>query len=655
MLNDKEINSIEEDMLGMNESVLQFIKKYIESEFSGSLLLSGRWGIGKTSFLNNVEAKIKPNKPTHFVKINFWLEDWDAKPSELIVKNLFPVLFWVIKFLPIIITLILALLTAFIQLLPSGGKLTSNSIVIWLFLVIMTSISTIILDKFSTEAVFNWILSVYLNSSQRNKKIIFIFDDFDRIEKEKRMILHSTLFNLSLYKNVVLIIVGEYSKIAEKENDSLFTQKIIGTVVNMPLGNMSSNVWKSFEKMLSDYHKDRITITGRDKSMMTFIRETFISEKRTMREAKQLFNIFETKYFDFNSESLNYGEQLAICYIFQFHNKFYEWIIDNQNLIYGKKFIPYKNYTPRPNDKKMLVLKEEILKELDDIYNDKLLLLVFNMFTNLMLEKLSYPSLSEARYFQLYQIQSTNSDSVLSIIDVENIVFEKKSDINLVKKIISDGKMDQFYYLFNTNFLKYRLSDPAYIDSFEELLKTITILNVTEIRPVTTLTTSYTKLIFDELLEHLVNVYSKDMLDLFSSLILEDDRLDLSEKIFALDQFHIYEVNMNKENVIVQLFDEFDNKDIIELKKPNLYYYKASEYYGQLSDCIKEKIRLKLEEFLLISPDEFYSFIKKHSMYNIVNHSNSNLVFFQNSFKQKIDELSENQKNDIYTLTKMNH
>lgn len=166
MLNDKEIESTKDDSLGIEKSIENFKEKYITStEFEGSLLLNGNWGIGKTSFLNSVESKTKINKKIKFVKINFWLEDWDAKPAELIIRRLWPWLFWIIKFFPIIITLGLAIATSATQSLP----ILSSSTGTWFALVILISISTIIVDKFSSEAIFTCFLSKYLNCSNRKK------------------------------------------------------------------------------------------------------------------------------------------------------------------------------------------------------------------------------------------------------------------------------------------------------------------------------------------------------------------------------------------------------------------------------------------------------------------------------------------------------
>lgn len=664
MLNDREINNGADDVLGIDEGVLQFSKKYITSEFSGSLLLNGRWGIGKTSFLNNLEANLKPNKTIHFVKINFWLEDWDAKPSELIVKNLYPILFWLIKFLPIVVTLILAILTAIIQLLPiNEGKLTTNSIMIWLVLIIMTSISTIILDKFSTETFFTWILTNYLSSSNRKKRIIFIFDDFDRIEKEKRMILHSILFNLSIYENAVLIIVGEYSKIAEKENDSLFTQKVIGTVVNMPLENMSGNVWQYFEKSLETISPKKVDISELDKKITTCVRDSFIAEKRTMREAKQLLNSLQTQYFDFNTSKVNFGEQLAICYIFQFHNKIYEWLIDNYEIVYSKNFIPYNGFRLYPANEldKKIAISDRFLEELGYEIDRKVCLLIFEMFNNEKILKFKHPSISEMKYFQLYQVQNTNLELLLSIVDVDEIFLEKDSSLNCFMKLAKNQQMDQFYSLFENNYLDYKTNDPKLLKPFLSLLRTLTFLMIVNESNEPVYTYSYVDNLFYKVSEKLINVYGQLPLNLFMDQIFELSEIDLSEKLFVLPYYipaRSDEQTEQQREIVIKLFEKNSAKEILEQKMPFSCYFYSYHYYRDFPLDLKTKVDTMLKKINEFSNDDFYNFIleKLNSKSGYYGKLNVEQMYYNETFKGKfnnrINELSDEQIKKIKSLIK---
>lgn len=660
MLNDKEIESINDDSLGIEKNIENFKEKYITStEFEGSLLLNGNWGIGKTSFLNSVESKTKTNKKIKFVKINFWLEDWDAKPSELIIRRLWPWLFWIIKFLPIIITLGLAIATSATQSFP----ILSSSTGTWFALVILISISTIIVDKFSSEALFKWFLSKYLKCSNR-KKLIFIFDDFDRIDKEKRAILHSTLFNFSLYENIVLIIVGEYSKIVEKENDSLFIQKIIGTVVNMPLENMSGNVWEYFEKSLENISPKKVDISELDKKITTCVRDSFIAEKRTMREAKQLLNSLQTQYFDFNTSKVNFGEQLAICYIFQFHNKIYEWLIDNYEFVYSKKFIPYTGFRRYPSNEldKKIVIADRFFDDLGYKINKKVCLLIFEMFNNENILKFKHPSISEMKYFQLYQVQNTNLELLLSIVDVDKIFIEKDSSLNCFTKLAENQQMDQFYSLFENNYLNYKTNDPKLLKPFLSLLRTLTYLMIVNEKNESIYTYSYVDTLFYKVSEKLINVYGQLPFNLFIDQIFELPEIDLSEKLFVLPYYIPARSNKQTEQqkeIVIKLFEKNSTIEIAEQKMPFSCYSYSYHYFSDFPLELKTKVDTMLNKINEFSIDDFYIFILEKLISKSEYYGKLNLeeIYYNESFKEKfnnkINELSIEQNKKIKSLTKL--
>ncbi|MFI3914264.1 P-loop NTPase fold protein [Carnobacterium maltaromaticum] len=659
MLNDKEIESTNDDSLGIEKSIENFKKKYITStEFEGSLLLNGNWGIGKTSFLNSVESKTKINEKIKFVKINFWLEDWDAKPAELIIRRLWPWLFWIIKFFPIIITLGLAIATSATQSLP----ILSSSTGTWFALVVLISISTIIVDKFSSEAIFTCFLSKYLNCSNR-KKIIFIFDDFDRIDKERRAILHSTLFNLSLYENIVLIIVGEYSKIVEKENDSLFIQKIIGTVVNMPLENMSGNIWEYFEKSLENISTKKADISELDKKITTCVRDSFIAEKRTMREAKQLLNSLQTQYFDFNTGKVNFGEQLAICYIFQFHNKIYEWLIDNCDVLYSKNFIPYNGFRLYPSNEldKKIVIADRFIDDLGYELDKKVCLLIFEMFNNENILKFKHPSISEMKYFQLYQVQNTNLELLLSIVDVDEIFIEKNSSLNCFMKLEENQQMEQFYSLFDNNYLDYKTNDPKLLKPFLSLLRTLTFMRIVNESNESVYTYSYVDNLFFKVSEKLIDVYGQLPFNLFIDQIFELSEIDLSEKLFVLPYYipaRSDEQTEQQKEIVVKLFEKNSAIEISEQKMPFSCYYYSYHYYRDFPLELQTKVDTMLKKINEFNNDDFYNFVLEKLITKSGYYGKLNLeeIYYSETFKEKfnnrISKLSIEQIKKIKSLIK---
>ena len=73
MSKNREINSIEEDRFSLENHVKEFYEQYIDSDYTGTVLLSGNWGVGKSSYINLVENYAIKNKESNkFIRLNFW-------------------------------------------------------------------------------------------------------------------------------------------------------------------------------------------------------------------------------------------------------------------------------------------------------------------------------------------------------------------------------------------------------------------------------------------------------------------------------------------------------------------------------------------------------------------------------------------------------
>lgn len=72
MSKNREINAIEEDRFDLENHVKEFYEQYIDSDYTGTVLLSGNWGVGKSSYINLVENYSIKNKEIKFIRLNFW-------------------------------------------------------------------------------------------------------------------------------------------------------------------------------------------------------------------------------------------------------------------------------------------------------------------------------------------------------------------------------------------------------------------------------------------------------------------------------------------------------------------------------------------------------------------------------------------------------
>lgn len=170
MLSDNELISHDEDLFELSANIDKFIKTYINSDYYGSVLLSGKWGVGKTSFINQIKEKTKQNSKTRFVDINFWTGQYIDSPFESVMKILHPVFYWIIKSFPVIFILLLAVSQFLIGLITKKTEesLSSNDVMIWFLLFLLASFFNLIIDKFSTEFIFEKILDWDM---KRKKKV----------------------------------------------------------------------------------------------------------------------------------------------------------------------------------------------------------------------------------------------------------------------------------------------------------------------------------------------------------------------------------------------------------------------------------------------------------------------------------------------------
>lgn len=158
MQKDLEIKSVEDDNLGISDNVDKFIEQYINSNFTGSILLNGKWGIGKTSYLNLIKEK-SDSKRTKFIDINFWTDPWIIKPFELFSKKLNPMFYWIVKTSPILLVVLLALIQFFYNIITKPtDNISGMDFFIWGALILTISLLNLILDKFSTESIFEWLV-----------------------------------------------------------------------------------------------------------------------------------------------------------------------------------------------------------------------------------------------------------------------------------------------------------------------------------------------------------------------------------------------------------------------------------------------------------------------------------------------------------------
>ncbi|MBU8604639.1 KAP family NTPase [Bacillus safensis] len=665
MQKDLEIKSLEDDNLGISDNVDKFIEQYINSNFTGSILLNGKWGIGKTSYLNLIKEK-SDSKRTKFIDINFWTDPWIIKPFELFSKKLNPMFYWIVKTSPILLVVLLALIQFFYNIITKPtDNISGMDFFIWGTLILTISLLNLILDKFSTESIFEWLVKKKLKSKNYNKKVIFICDDFDRLESENRKQLYAYLSKLNSFEKSILIVVGDYNKIVQDEGDSLFIQKILSNLESMPLNNKASQIWiKVIEEQFNSDNIKIMDLTDSDILLIQKLRNIFVDEQRTFREAKLLLNIFYKKSPKSTKINVNISEQLALCYFYQFHYKIYEWIVENSNFLYQKKVIPHKDFVSI--EKNQLILKDTIEKNIGENNSPNLYEFLYSIFINREHDKFNFPSIKNEKNFEYYQIENILSVTTLNIEAVKDVFINFNSNLSRLIEIHSKGQMEDFSDFLRKHYLNLNSNTPE--TKILSLLRNIIIFKMQNLeQDAAFLRLSISDSIIYDCLNVLSNKQNRKKSDIYINNILPLDELDVSEKLEILPTFvpaRSDEQSKEQLKLVKIIFEKFINNDfdILTQKKPRCCFLFFKKYHSNIDQ--KSDYQVVFDKLLTLNDPDFFYYLKDKLSYKITYPNNSvakalslgEISYnqeFEINLKERIANLPPHQKNILEKMIEL--
>ena len=318
--------------------------------------MNGRWGSGKTYFLNRLREKSEKYK---YIEMDFWGEEISSQNFTLIAKKLKPMKFLCYKFTyPIIVTIISAVITFLSYLFTDDifttSVFTNNMLRIFLFFIIVALLlqfkdyfsSSDILEKKSKKIVGNF--------SNQNK--IIIIDDFDRISSQDRQNLYAIINLLKSNQNKI-IIVGDIIQIDKDIRDG-FVRKIIDYRYDIDNLHSTQYLYSKIEEKLQKIAIDTSSIE------MILLRSDFTNKKRTYRDYEQFSDLIDDHVSNnSNIEYINSNEKIYLLYLYHFYYDVYNKIISFIN--YDR--IPLLEVL-QPNRPSQEESKENFMRELQDEY-----------------------------------------------------------------------------------------------------------------------------------------------------------------------------------------------------------------------------------------------------------------------------------------------
>lgn len=302
--------------------------------------LNGKWGSGKTTFLQEIENKHN----IKLIEINLWKTDAKGSIYAHAFYKLNRFLFWFLLLLIFGIIICASskftgsILVVFAISILALGKYflpTPDNLYLWLlkhFTLHTLSDKRFIPKIISDYSPYSW---VGVNFIKNVTKKVIIFDDFDRADPKIQNQAY-ILFNI-LRQNPLLSIVfiGDYSKI-ERTNDG-FIQKIIDERIELPYEIEPQNIWDEYFKNL----ESQIEII--DIKIDSQFQQFFIIEERNLRDRKQFSECVEYELFTLSLfDKVDLNQKLLIIYAYLFHyDKYLQIKQGNLDLLPTKGYKKY--------------------------------------------------------------------------------------------------------------------------------------------------------------------------------------------------------------------------------------------------------------------------------------------------------------------------
>ena len=294
----------------------------IESE-PKTYFLQGTWGSGKSQYLKEVEKRLGDKYKFIYLKL------WKPRNNETVSQSLFDEVFPNISKILIRISfifIILSILGSIILALRGFFQISKRFNEITLLVTAIAVILTTLLNVFQNKIVdINRILMHLSINSLESKYLcktpkILIVDDFDRLELNVQKELYK-IFN-SLQWKTRIIFVGDLGNI--KNIDKNYLSKIIDQRVILP--------YSLHPRFVSQRMENEIKKVIKYQFDFSLVKNLFIYESRTIRDANQFLSYVENEFDSMNKKKskvyrVQVDQELFIIYLYLFHREKYQLLL----------------------------------------------------------------------------------------------------------------------------------------------------------------------------------------------------------------------------------------------------------------------------------------------------------------------------------------
>lgn len=311
------VNSIVDRLIAMNE---------IEESFA--IGISGSWGSGKTTFMNNIDNSLCEKD---FAKFNF--KPWSCTNPDQIIKKFFDDLSNSFKDKDLKLSKIL------LSYAELASSIDSSS---W-----VSKLSTIFKWKEKTTApsLKEQVEELML----KQKRVVVFIDDLDRLEKDELYEVLRLIRVTANFKNLIYIIAYDSKYVedllAEKgiQNGRSFIKKIINVEISLP-GYEGHHIPNLLFDQLSHLIKDEKLIELLKTAVFLKNKDSYVTSiyLTSFRDAKRFANVFALNYSQISTNKdisyINVTDFFLIELLHYSYPNIYYTLRDNPELLLAHEY-----------------------------------------------------------------------------------------------------------------------------------------------------------------------------------------------------------------------------------------------------------------------------------------------------------------------------
>lgn len=623
---DSAINDSKDDILNYSskaKSAAQDILKFDISEHSWSIGVTGKWGAGKTSYIN----LILKNLPTHdFEIIKF--SPRSSKDVTTIQEDALNLLSEKLGVYHLGLSSLFRDYIYALQLIDSNG---------WVNKIFSSLHNLSIQNKkgILVEAL-----------KHLPKKVIFVIDDFDRLTQNEIMEILKLLDNNANFPNIIYITAYDKQYVQQQfkdynhyPSDSCFVDKFFNVEWNIPLRDyygiynyIISRLRAIVDTTQFGYDISEINTKG-------FYCNIFQKYIPTMRDAKRLINLFQSDYQMVNGEvdvidfllltiiKYRYRDEYTALFRLEYvedsSDHTFQYKKDAQNIA-SKELIELLFRARGVGDRPRRIYQKESF---------------YNYFIDHINNKLRLPQLSALFSMDTNQIDviikewSSDKDAMSELFDYINTKVHRITSVKELFKYLDIVLLNNGYSNLSTSRVLAK-----------QITITTGILNDYSNKfPIT----EYNQ---DILHDYLVKYFNKERLLLGDISLLRDMLLATEEqqnKLLLLTESEVKEIIINHFNKYAAETDIFD-KYGIDLLYACIDYVKPSDRHIILDNSCCKQARQLIEKY----PDYYFNtFVRL--LYSYSSHADSNAITCEPFWEQIFE--SSTELNQLISSKKLNN